>query len=196
MPANHLSNLNKGKLVEKANEAVSKMSTQCKHPLTEIRIVGAKKLQNGSIVYKLNNPESALWLHKEKAEFMKHYGKASVMEDKSVSVIVEYIPVTHNPDTLGESKKIEGEMGLPPESIDSTRRSVGQCTTHFITKLCSPKAANQAIRDRLIIEGKQVWARRMKKEPRRCLKCQSMGSNHLAAECNQTAVCRTCGKEH
>src|SRR5882724_11796776 len=86
-------------------------------------------------------------------------------------------------------------MGLPPESIDSTRRikpttrrSVGQCTTHFITKLCSPEAANQAIRDRLIIEGKQVWARRMKKEPRICLKCQSMRSNHLAAECDQTAI--------
>jgi len=36
----------------------------------------------------------------------------------------------------------------------------------------------------------------MKKEPRRCLKCQSMGSNHLAAECDQTAVCGTCGLEH
>jgi len=47
---NHLSNLNKGKLVEKANEAVSKMSTQCEHPPTEIRIVRAKKLQNSDIV--------------------------------------------------------------------------------------------------------------------------------------------------
>src|SRR5882724_6429399 len=94
-------------------------------------------------------------------------------------------------------------MGLPPESIDSTRwiipttrRSAGQCTAHLITKLHSPQAVNQALRDRLIIKGKRVWARRMKKEPRRCLKCQSMGSNHLAVECDQTAVCGTCGQEH
>jgi len=107
VPASHLSNLDEGKLVEKANEALSKMSTQCECPPTEIRIVGAKKLQNGGIVYELNNPESTIWLQKEKAEFTKHYGKASVMKDKSVLVLVEYVPVTHNPDTLGEGKKIK-----------------------------------------------------------------------------------------
>ena len=106
-PANHLSNLDEGKLVEKANEALSKMATQNECPQTEIRIVGAKKLQNGGIVYKLINPESATWLRKEKAKFTKHYGKAAVMKDKSVSILVEYIPVTHNPDALNESKKIE-----------------------------------------------------------------------------------------
>src|SRR5882724_6299669 len=94
-------------------------------------------------------------------------------------------------------------MGLPTDSIDSTRwikptsrRTVGQRTAHLITKLCSPEAANQALRDGLIIEGKRVWAGHMKKEPRRCLKCQSMASNHLAAECDQNTICGTCGKEH
>jgi len=61
-PANPLSNLDEGKLVEKGNEALSKMATQNKHPPTEIRIVRAKKLQNGGIVYELINPESATWL--------------------------------------------------------------------------------------------------------------------------------------
>jgi len=36
----------------------------------------------------------------------------------------------------------------------------------------------------------------MKKEPRRCLNCQSLGSPHLAAACGKPTVCRTCGKEH
>ena len=36
----------------------------------------------------------------------------------------------------------------------------------------------------------------MKKEPRRCLKCQVKGANHLTAECNKPTACRTCGKEH
>ena len=116
-PAKHLSYLDEGKLVEKANEAMTKMSTQSRHPPTEIRIIGAKKLQNGGIAYKLNNLESTLWLRKEKVEFMKHYRKALVIKDKSVSVIVEYIPVAHNPDALGESKK-KGMRDGTPSQID------------------------------------------------------------------------------
>src|SRR5882724_3511167 len=66
VPTNHLNNLDEGKLVEKANKAITKMSTPSRHPPTEIRVVGAKKLQNGGIIYELNDPESALWLCKEK----------------------------------------------------------------------------------------------------------------------------------
>ena len=71
----------------------------------------------------------------------------------------------------------------------------GQHAAHIIARLWSPEVVNQAIRDRLIIAGKQVWARRMNKEPRRCLKCQCMGSNHLV-ECGKSTICGTCGKEH
>jgi len=41
-------------------------------------------------------------------------------------------------------------------------------------------------------------ARKMKKkkETRRWLKCQIMGYNHLAAECNKPTACGTCSKEH
>jgi len=107
VPTNSPINLDEGKLVEKANEAVTKMSSKSGRPTTDIRVVGAKKLQNSGIIYELNNPESAQWLCKEKAEFMKHYGKSSIIKDKSVLIIVEYIPIAHNPDTLGESRKIE-----------------------------------------------------------------------------------------
>src|SRR5882724_6646035 len=107
VPANLLSNLDENKLVEKANAALSKMSTQSERPPTETRIIRAKKLQNGGIVYELNSPESATWLRKEKIEFTKHYDGASIIKDKAVSILVEYVPITHNPDTLGESKKIE-----------------------------------------------------------------------------------------
>jgi len=86
---------------------VTKRSSKSGRPTTDIRVVRAKKLQNGGIVYELNKPELAQWLRKEKVEFTKHYGESSIIKDKSVSIIVEYIPVTHNPDALGESRKIE-----------------------------------------------------------------------------------------
>src|SRR5882724_3364203 len=34
------------------------------------------------------------------------------------------------------------------------------------------------------------------KEPRRCLKCQSLTTNHLAASCDQWVICGTCGGKH
>jgi len=52
------------------------------------------------------------------------------------------------------------------------------------------------IKEGLVIAGKRVWARRMRKEPRRCLECQLLTARHLAARCNQQAVCGTCGRDH
>ncbi|KAF8579197.1 hypothetical protein K439DRAFT_1255589, partial [Ramaria rubella] len=57
--------------------------------------------------------------------------------------------------------------------------------------------ANCAIRTGLIIESKRVWARKLLQEPRRCLKCQGIGSDHIAAECKSIHdTCGTCGGMH
>jgi len=49
-------------------------------------------------------------------DLTKHFSDTSVIKDKSVSIIGEYDPVTHNPDALGENSKIERETGLPPNA--------------------------------------------------------------------------------
>ena len=85
-----------------------------------VKVISAKKLQNGGVIYELNNPEATQWLCKKKTDFTKHFGDTSVIKDKSVSIIGEYVPITHNPDALGENSKIERETGLPPESLAST----------------------------------------------------------------------------
>jgi len=105
--ANHLDGLNKGGLVEKAKEAVAKMARQGRWHTTEVKVVGAKRLQNGGVVYKLNSQEASLWLGEDKVDFTKHFSESLVIKDKVVSVIVEHIPIAHNPDALGEHRKIE-----------------------------------------------------------------------------------------
>src|SRR5882724_3177545 len=105
--ANHLDNLDEGKLVEKANEAITKMCRTDTPNQTEVKVIGVKRLQNGGVVYDLNNPEAATWLHKEKTDFTKHFGGASVIKDKKVSVIAKYIPIAHNTDVLGENRIIK-----------------------------------------------------------------------------------------
>ena len=102
--ANHLDNLDEGKLVEKVNEAITKMTRQADQHPNEVKVIRAKKLQNGGVVYKLNNLEAALWLCQEKVNFTKHFGESSVIKDRMILVISEYVPITHNPDALGRGK--------------------------------------------------------------------------------------------
>jgi len=65
---------------------------------------------------------------------------------------------------------------------------------HLITCFKTNNAVNSAIKEGVVIAGKRVWARWMQKEPRRCLKCQSLTARHLAAKCNQQRTCGT--REH
>jgi len=62
----------------------------------------------------------------------------------------------------------------------------------IIAQFCSPETANHAIREGVVIVGKRAWARWLQKEPRRCLKCQSLTTNHLAA----SFICSTYGGVH
>jgi len=151
----------------------------------------------------MNSPKAVHWVQKEKDIFASSLSGTSMVRERMTSVILEYVPVLHNPDTLAENEKIEQDSGLEVGMLISMRWikplqrcTPGQLTAHLIVRFKTHKAANHAIRDRVVIVGKRTWARCMWREPKRCLKCQSLTANHLAAECNHPNMCRTCGKEH
>jgi len=48
----------------------------------------------------------------------------------------------------------------------------------------------------MIIAGKRTPVRKMKNEPRRCLKCQILDAGHMAAQCESQNTCGTCGDCH
>jgi uncharacterized protein YoxC len=198
---NTLGGLSERELVAKANEALTQLGEP--NPLEEVSFVGAKILTNGGVVYELNKPTAAEWVQANKAQFVEKLGGASVVKERAVSVLVEYVPLTHAPEALGELRKIERDSRLPTDALLSTRwikpagrRTQGQRSAHLIAKFSNIESANQSIRDGLIIAGKRTWARRMKREPRRCLKCQKQNARHMAADCSGVDVCGTCGKGH
>jgi len=200
---NQLAALNKRELVAKANEALARMTAQLPQGLAELRAVGEKKLNNRGVMYELDKPETASWVRKEKAVFMAGFRSLAVMRDRAISVLVEFIPVAHSLDVLAEDRRIEHDSGLEEGVLLSTRwikpvqrHATGQKAAHLIALFRTHGAANSAIKEGLVIASKRVWARRMRKEPRRCLKCQSLTARHLAAGCNQQAVCGTCGRDH
>ena len=134
---------------------------------------------------------------------MAKFSGTVVIKDQAVSVIVEYVPLSHSPDAFAELRKVKHESGLPNDTIILTRwikpvhrQTEGQRSAHLIAKFATTEAANQSIRDGVIIAGKRKWARRMKREPRRCLKCQKYNTRHMAAECSSPETCSTCGGNH
>ena len=56
---NQLAGLNENELVTKANKALAHMAAKLQQGPAEPREVGAKKLNNGGIVYKFDKPETA-----------------------------------------------------------------------------------------------------------------------------------------
>src|SRR5882724_11038378 len=178
------------------------MATQLPQGMTAPQAVGAKKLGNGGVVYELDKQETADWVRREKAAFMAGFGGTAVVRERATSVIVKFVPVAHSPDALAKNRRIEGNSRLEEGVLLTTRwikplqrRTPGQKAMHLIVRFKMDEAVNATIKDGLVIAGKRVCARWMKKEPRRCLKCQSLTVRHLAARCNQQIVCGTCSKD-
>ena len=77
----------------KANEALAHMATQLPQSSSQLREVGARKLNNSGVVYELDKPEMANWVRREKNTFMAGFGGTVVMRERATLVIVEFILV-------------------------------------------------------------------------------------------------------
>ena len=197
---NGLEELSKKELVEKARVALELLK------LVEdidvlIQFIGARKLHNRRVIYKMGTAETAHWLKSNAniSKFLQVFSATSVIKQHSYLVIAEYIPLSFNPTNQLHLTDIENENRLEPEGILSAcwikptyRHKQGQRTAHGILGFAQPEEANLAIRNGVVIAGKRVWARKLLQEPRRCLKCQQIGATHIAAECEQAHCFGTC----
>jgi len=116
-----LQDLSEQELVAKANEALESMAAQLTNGLEGPRAVGTRKLRNGGVVYELNSTEAAQWVRSEKTTFTDGFGGASVIRERAISVIVEYVPVAHSPDAMEENRQIERDSGLSGGALLDTR---------------------------------------------------------------------------
>jgi len=158
--------------VAKANEAFSWMASQLGQSPTDPRAIGAKKLCNGSIVYELNSPNAMNWLRKESRAFTDGFRGTLVMRDRAITMIVEYVPVSHSPDMLAENRKIECDTRIEEGALLATRWiKLSQChaprqwVVHLIARFCSPESANHSIREGIVIVGNKAWVRCLQRSP-------------------------------
>lgn len=205
---NGLETLTEEELVKKAKTALTMMGLEAGDAPEGTRFRGARKLKNGGIIYEMETAEAAAWLKGNDVmdRFIAKYGGKSIIKNRAFTVVIEYVPVTidleENPQDTYHI--LEKANNLQPLSILNAkwikppyRRTRGQRTAHLIMGFKSQDAANQSIKEGLVVAGKRVWARKLIHEPRRCLKCQRIGAGHLAAECSQKHdTCGTCAEDH
>ena len=198
---NNLDTLTEQELVPKANEAKEQLGVTL--DIEDYTFMGVKKLANGGVVFDMNTPNTVKWVHLHKHTFTEKFRGTAIIKERTVSVIIEYVPTSYTPKVLAEHRKIKRDSKLPSNTLAATkwikpihRHTKSQKSAHIIAKFTSTKAANQSIRESLIIAGKRTWARRLKREPRRCLKCQKINSHHMAANCPLADTCSTCAKGH
>ncbi|KAJ7143836.1 hypothetical protein C8R44DRAFT_601619 [Mycena epipterygia] len=76
--------------------------------------VGARKLRSGAIVLHLNTVQAAQWMRipRRIAAFLAGMGGTSIYRPRSYSVVVEFVPVSFDPELSRAFESIEDANGL------------------------------------------------------------------------------------
>lgn len=173
----------------------------------DTRFTSVKKLRNGGALLELNSAEAATWLRQPDVleMFVQAWdGGQSKARMYNFPVIAKFVPTAFSHDDPDAHSEIEEGAGLPAGSVVAfhwlkplTRRYEGQQYAHAVVTLNSPDAANMAISNGLVMEGKKVETAKLQQEVYRCLKCQTLNPNHKAANCPApTEVCGSCRGPH
>ncbi len=190
-------------LVEKANIALELMDGN--DAKEERAFKSVTKLRNGGILYEMDSEESANWIRKptNRSEFLKKFGTETEIRDRNHHVLIDFVPCATDVSMIG-MEGIERENGWSGGVIADAKwmrpvalRKPGQKVALLRLTCQSTKTANLLIEQGIVIQGRKLKARVLEVEPKRCLKCQHYGKNHLANACpDEKDTCGTCAGEH
>jgi len=202
--SNTLGNLTEKDLVVKANIALDLMGMEAIDQPKDTKFVSAKKIWNRNILYQLDMAEAEKWLWQSEVQkvFMEHYGGMLNIQNKLYYTIAEFIPTTFDVGTNYAHLQVEQDNGLMMATMAYSKyikpqhlQANNQKVVHIIIGFNNQKAANQAIKHGLFIEGKQVTVCKLLSELKRCLKCQNF--RHYVADCKvETDRCACCSGKY
>ncbi|KJA23254.1 hypothetical protein HYPSUDRAFT_137981, partial [Hypholoma sublateritium FD-334 SS-4] len=163
-------------------------------------------MRNKSVTYHLNSAEGSRWLSQPavRPKFIAHFEGASSAISSLLHCVVEYVPVSFNPNDLASVEEVETTNNLGGKTIQFAkwfkqpeRRLPTQRTAFLLVGFLTREAANLAIANSLVFEGRVCLVRKLLTEPRRCLRCQKWDPGHLASACKApTDVCARCAGPH
>ncbi|KAF8231878.1 hypothetical protein L208DRAFT_1274819 [Tricholoma matsutake] len=111
--------LTEKQLVEKANVALDLMGLQAEDKPDGTRFVGATKLRGaaGGAMYEMNSEEVVDWL--KEGDVMKAFiakmGSTADYKAQTYEVVMDWVPVTFDPQQIGALEMVEQSSGLQTE---------------------------------------------------------------------------------
>lgn len=192
--------------VQKAMVALDLMRADNHPPPDGLRFLTVKRLDQGGLLYEVNTKEGASWL--QRPENMRHFtdkfGLDAVIRAKYYACLVRNAPTHLRPENEQTLHDMERENGWNKGEVVAAhwikpvaKRRPGQERAHLILKLSTPQRANETIMNGLSIMGLRLPVEKLRKEARRCLRCQKLEPGHMARDCDMIEdVCGTCGGLH
>jgi len=207
------SKLTPKEIISKVNLALDKLEKDMAETLEDdnndrpenAKFVAARVLKNGGVLLEMSDENGAEWLkQKEIARAFERYFPGTVaIKGKTYQVVVQFLSTGLCNRLEKLLTAIEDENHLTPGSIDSVKWlrnpdnwSPNQTKAHAILTLNSRYAANDLIKNGILIDGTRHEAKKLEEDPRRCFKCQLMGVGHTAATCKAEEACSKCAKNH
>ena len=157
-----------------------------------------------NIVLEFASEAAAIYLRKPsvKRTFTDALDPSATLKDQAFTVILQFIPLSFNINQHNLSE-LEKENGWKEGTILTARwvkapekRTKDQQFAHIMASIADAQTANLILRDGFTLHYRKLQAKKNKREPIRCAKCQRY-ANHIASECqSQRDVCANCAGEH
>ena len=188
-------------LKEKLKAALSSLDLS---PPKGATVQEINKLRNGGVIIQLATKEAAEWLREpfNKVAFTKKLDANAYIKERTYPLVVPRVPISFEPHNQEHLREVKTINNLAPNTVCKARWikplyrwHTKQTVAYATLSLNSANEANRLIRDGMYIFSNRTYPKRLKYEPKQCMKCCKWG--HFAAECQvKTDTCGTCGENH
>jgi hypothetical protein len=173
-------------------------------PLTDANVQHIIKLRNGGLILQFKSKEAAEWFKQPEitSSILPKIDSSAMLKERTFQILVPRVPVIFNPDSKESLHELEEQNNIKEGRLRKARwikptyrRTLGQHVAHLALSVGSPKMANILIRDRMYICRAVTHPRKLKSEPKQCMKCRKWG--HFTAECmEEKDACGNCIEDH
>jgi len=200
-------------LVLKANLALDKLESDLADTSTEdtnekptgTKFLAARLLKNGGVLFEMDSEDGANWLKQDEVTkaFENCFPRTVKIKGNNYQVVVQFLPIRLKNRLEDLLTEIEKENNLIKGSIVSAKWlrnpanwNPTQTKVHAVLAIKHRNEANNIISKGMLIDGARHDARKLEEDPKRCFKCQLVGTGHTATTCKSKEICANCAKEH
>ncbi|KAG1839250.1 hypothetical protein F4604DRAFT_1599742, partial [Suillus subluteus] len=121
-------------------------------------------------------------------DFIKNLDPKAIFKDRAYPVVIQFIPLTFNPNSNNqihafkqENDWEEGSISLAQWIKPPNKQMDQQQVAHLLVTFKNPNNMNKGIHNGITLNKNCLQPKKNKGEPIQCTKCQHYG--HIAHEC-------------